>query len=187
MKYGLAFTELFDDIKNVHDIQAIGHSEVIFFGRGSKDDWCAYVGVMLSDGRMHCAFPNDKYYYELAETLAAKYGLDAVYDDIKHLYEHAGKNIDQRLVDEIHTMSFRYGLDRQDALNMFMHLYYGMVAEENDIYTKLGKSVKMHGIHSLLKCGRGADVAASECRGVAWQVTQASCIERHIYRTVIDK
>ena len=182
MYYNLSFTTPIEEIKDVRDMRHMGMGQVIFFGEGKFDRYCAYAGVLGKDGKIWAAMPSDKYYFEIAVGLATKFGGNAVYDDVKHIFEHTGDKVDQKLIDDIYMMSMHYGVYFEWALNMFMHLYYGMIAEENKAGTKLGRSIKMHGIHSLLRKGKPVQEAADECRSIPWQDIKSACVERHIYR-----
>lgn len=182
MQYGLKFDIPFENIMKKRDFQRMGLGQTIFFGQGKRDDWCPYIGVMQKDGSMICSFPSDKYYFEIAKILADVHGVDAVYDDIKHIFEQTRNNIDLKLMDNIYRMSLGYGVNQDWAYNLFLHLYYGMISEENHAGTYLGRSIKMNGIYSLLIAGCDVQTAANECRDKSWREIQDECIRRHIYR-----
>lgn len=182
MQYCLVFNRPASTIRNVRDIQRMGLNQFIFFGEGQFDQWCAYAGMMGTDGEMYAAMPTDKYYFEIIRLMADAYGVDHVYDDLKHIFEHTGKTVDIAMISEMQRMAFKYGADMDWAFNMFMHVYYGMVAEENKEGTRLGRLIKMNGIHSLLRDNRDIATAADECCGTPWYEIKAECDNRHIYR-----
>ncbi len=182
MQFPLCFTKPIDEVENVRLIQPMSFGQFIFFGKGSFDDWAAYTGVLCQDGRVWCALPLDKYYFEIAALLAQYHGTDKVYLDVLHLFEQTGKAPERSVVDCIFRMSLGYGHNQPWAYNMFMHLYYGMIAEENKAGTLLGRSIKMNGIHSLLKGGRDIVTAADECRSKPWTEIRDECLSRQIYR-----
>lgn len=182
MRYGLSFTTPIGQIQDIRDVQPMSFGQTLFFGRGKFDDWAAWTGVMCVDGNIWCALPMDKYYFEIAELLAGAHGVDRVYLDVLHLFEQAGRSVDRALVDQLFRMSLAYGMDQPWAFNMFLHLYYGMVAEENKQGTLLGRSIKMNGIYSLLKGGRDVATAADECRSKRWTEIRDECVVRQIYR-----
>lgn len=182
MRYGLCFDMPLDGIGKARNFHKIGWGQIIFFGEGNVDAYCPYVGKMLPDGRVMCAMPSDRYFYELVRYLADVRGVDAVYDDIKHIFEQTKNEIDPKLVEHIFCMALKYGTNYEGAYNIFMHLYYGMVSEECGKHTVLGKLVKMNAIHSLLKCGRTVEQAASDCRGKSAADIYLECNARHIYR-----
>lgn len=182
MKYKLRIDIPIENILNARSFRNIGMGMTIFFGRGTRDDWCAYIGVMQQSGKMLCAMPSDKCYFEMVTILAGRFGVDAIYDDIKHIFEHARKNLDDMLMDNIYRMSLNYPGYQEMAYATLMMLYYGMVSEENHAGTYLGRSIKMNGVHSLLKGGRSIEVAATECYNKLWREIQAECLRRHIYR-----
>ncbi len=182
MQYGLRFDTPIDQVRNVRDVQPMAFGQTLFFGTGKFDDWAAYTGRLCTDGRIWCALPLDKYYFEIAELLARYHGTDRVYLDVLHIFEQAGRAVDRGLVDCIFRMSLAYGTNQPWAFNMFLHLYYGMIAEENKQGTLLGRSIKMNGIHSLLKGGRDVQTAADECRSKPWTEIHDECLARQIYR-----
>lgn len=184
MKYKLQIDIPLENIMNSREFRNIGMGMTIFFGKGKYDDWCAYIGVMQPNGNMLCSMPSDKVYFEMVSILAGQFGVDAIYDDIKHIFEQTRKELDGSLLDNIYRMSLQYVGAQEMAYATLMMLYYGMVAEENRPGTYLGRSVKMNGIHSLLKGGRSIETAASECRDKSWRDIQSECIRRHIYRIV---
>lgn len=186
MQYGLVFDTRFEDIMNTRDFHRMGLGQTIFFGHGAFDDWCAWTGVMAADGSFVCAKPLDKYYFEIAQILAAHYGPIRVYNDIRHVFEHTGKAVNIKLMDDMYRMSLSYGLDQEWAYNMLMHIHYGMVAEENKANTLLGATIKMNGLHKLLLDGQSLLGSANDCRGADWRDIYAQCQQRHIYR-VSDK
>lgn len=182
MKYELQFVIPFDTIHNVRDVRMMGMRQMICFGTGKFDDFCAYAVRLGADGRLYAAMPLDKYYFEIIDLLCKVHGKTFVYDDVKHLFEQTGKTIEQRVIDEIYRMASAYGLNFEWALNAFYHLYYGMVAEENKANTRLGKSIKMHGIDSMVRESRSVEDAADECRSMKWTEIHRECLDRHIYR-----
>lgn len=183
MTYKLSFNIPLENIMNSRSFQKIGWDMTIFFGRGKKDDWCPYIGIM-DNGRMICSLPWDKCYYEMTVTLANRFGVERVYADIKHIFEQARDVLDPALLDNIYRMAVQYGDNFELAYSTLMMIYYGMVSEENYKGTKLGRSLKMNGIHSLLKGGKTIDEAADECRGADWVQVQTQCFQRQIYRIV---
>ena len=182
MKYNLSFTVPLSDIANIRDVQPMSFNQILFFGKGFFDDWAAYCGTPCDDGRIWCAMPKDRYYFEIVQLLASYHGVDTVYLDLLHIFERTGKKVDRKLIDRIFFMSVRYGSNQPWFFNAAMHIYYGMIAEENKENTKLGRSIKMNGLYSLLKGGRSVQESADECRNKRWQEIQAECLQRQIYR-----
>ena len=182
MQYGLNFNVPFNAVKNARHLTKIGMGQFLFFGKGNFDDWTPYVGAVAQDGSLVCAYPSDKYYFELVAILANGHGADKVYDDIRHVFEHCGTAPDDRLIRSIFNISLTYGVNHELAYNMLMHMYFGMISEENKPGTFLGKTLKMNGAYSFLRAGRPFDAAADACRGRGWQDIQAECVSRGIYR-----
>lgn len=147
--------------------------------------------AVMQDGSLKASMPSDMYYFEILDSLAAIHGPMPLFDDCKHIFEQSGKSVDAQLVKRIAKMSFGYAQNQQWAYNAMMHVYYGMIAENNRKFyddqgrficeTKLGASIKMNGIYSLLIDRRGVQVSAKECCGGNWQALVAECERRHIF------
>lgn len=157
----------------------------IFFGRGKFDDYCAYCSYIDQYGQELCAMPLDTYYFDLLYQLGSVYGYWRVYQDVKHVYEQCRSKIDPILIDRIRFIAVRYGQDGALMHDCLLHLYYGMVAEENKANTKIGRLIKMNGVHSLLIDQRGVDVSANECRNMGWREIEAEANVRGIYRDFV--
>lgn len=115
MKYELQFNIPFDTVCNVRDIRTMGLRQMICFGTGKFDNYCAYAVRLGADGKLYAAMPSDKYYFEIIDLLCRIHGKIVVYDDVKHLFEQTGKTIEQRAIDEIYRMSSVY---RQDIAHL---------------------------------------------------------------------
>lgn len=188
--YQLSFCVPFSSIRNARDFTPAPYGQFLFFGTGKFDDYCAYIGTRsMLDGQLYCAMPLDKYYFNMAVQIANVYGYDRLYDDIRHMYEHTGKTIDRELIAHMYTISLSYGYYQGVAYDLmayqlFLHLYYGMVAEENKANTRIGKMIKMNGIYSLLRANRPVAMAADECRQKSWREIHDECQARQIYRGI---
>lgn len=191
MHENLNFYWDFRTIQNVRDFAQLSFGHVLFFGRGLFDDWCAYCATVRPDGVFAASMPSDMYYFEILDQLAAVHGPMPLFDDCKHIFERCGNQIDPRIVKRIVKMSIGYAQNQPWAYNAFMHVYYGMVAENNRKFyddhgnmlyeTRLGASIKMNGIYSLLIDRRGVQVSAKECCGANWRLLADECERRHIF------
>lgn len=161
--------------------------ECIFFGKGTVDNWCAYTAKYVN-GKFMCSMSLDKYYFELLEIIGGLNKDDrwALYSDMKMLFAYTGSAVNPDVIKMIGVMADRYGFFADIAYNCFMHVYYGMIAEENKAGTKLGKLIKLLGIYHLLIESMAVDEAA-ECEyDVPWRKLKAECDERNIIRLVGD-
>lgn len=148
----------------------------IEFCQGAYDNWCARLMRQDQDSQHYMAFPTDEYYFSRLGLLAIKYGYKKVYTDLRILYAMTTNTVSNDVVDVINMMSMQYGVDADVAYNMFMHVYYGMIAEEHYSRTmspsvpakrtKMGKLMKIHAIHRFLIEKHDVYDVARECVGM---------------------
>jgi len=81
------------------------------------------------------------------------YGFPRIFLDIKKIYVLTGKEIDERVLNYISLVSEEYAKDSLNVEILFSILYAAFIAEENRAMTKLGKRIKLLGIHQILKEG----------------------------------
>lgn len=193
-------------LERMHTDMNLGYQ--ICFGKGKFDEWCAFTKYRGNSGMMLYAMPRDVYYFSILKVLSEEYNALRVYGNCKHVFEHAGREIDDGVIEACRQMSMGYGdTDGKWMFNALMHVYYGMIAENNKIIydangqnphdTRLGASIKMNGIHSLCLGGRTVKQAADECRGVHWLKIARQCMARDIiwqdrrnpmlYKAVMDE
>lgn len=150
--------------------------ELIFFGHGSEDAWCAYTGKYDDDGLLLCAKPSDKYYFAVIKNIADTNDCNiSMYQDFVDVCRRTGKLVDSQLVDYIGALADKYCEDADVIYNMFMHVYYGMIAEENKAHVHLGKSIKLLGLHDLLIKGKPVNECADCNRGSDWRKIYMDC------------
>lgn len=173
---GLVFNRKLIDIIAPRDFVRLRYdNEVIFFGHGADDVWCAYTGK-YDAGIMYCAMPSDKYYFKIIRDIADACNChEAMYEDFSDLCRRTGKLVDPQVVEYIGRLADGYGPNGDVMYNMFFHVYYGMVAEENKAYAHLGKSIKMLGLHDLLIKRKTVDDSADCNRGGNWRNIYADC------------
>lgn len=194
LQYRLDFTRPFYTIPDINprSIHEMAMDQIIFFARGGFDENCVWVGARGDGGgrNIRCAMAKDKYYFEIIRNLAERYGGKMTYNDTEYIFknvdarEYCGPRVevDPRVVWDIRQLAQHYGPDAPWAQNAFMHVYYGMVAEENFPGTKLGATMKMNGIWNLLRGGATVEHAADCCRGLGYQTIQEECVRHGIYR-----
>lgn len=157
----------------------------IFFGTGNIDDWCAWCSYLGKDGHEYCAKATDMYYFERLEYLGLLYGYDTVYQHLYHIFVECRKDFSFALALTCYELSLFYKDHARLANDMFLHVYYGMVAEENKQNTKIGRLIKMNGLYSLLKDRRGVMMSTKECVGRRWRDIEAEANMRGIYRLYV--
>lgn len=145
----------------------------IEFCQGAYDNWCACVIRKDDVSTFYMAFPTDEYYFSRLGLLAIRYGREKVYKDLRALYSMTTNKISDDVIAVIKMIASDYGIDENIAYNMFMHVYYGMIAEEHysrtygvgiiPKRTKVGKLMKMYAIHRFLIECRGVYDVATEC------------------------
>lgn len=148
----------------------------IEFCQGAYDNWCARLMRQDQDSKYYMAFPTDEYYFSRLGLLAIKYGCEKVYTDLRILYAMTTNAVSNDVVDVINMMAMQYDVDEDVAYNMFMHVYYGMVAEEHYSRTispavpakrtKMGKLMKVHAIHRFLIEKHDVYDVSRECVGM---------------------
>lgn len=149
-----------------------GCHHVIEFAQGRFDNFAAPLLRWNEDNSVDVAYAKDEYYFSRLALLGIRYGMDVVYRDCEMLYAMTTDHISVEVIRELDFMSQKYGEDEGLAFQMFMHVYYGMVAEEHyqRLYpdgstkrTKMGKLMKMHALHRLLVFNVDPMECATEC------------------------
>ena len=177
-------------IANVRDMNPMAFNHFIFFGHGTKDDYCPFVGrfdMLGAGGSPLCSFPSDKHYFELLQYLSRAAHPVVLYSDMQYLFQHSGtvgrpgQRVSQDVVDWIRFRSACY----RDSAGMFQNAalmaYYGMVGENCSEHTRLGARMKLNGIFELLFGCQDVDFAADCNRGVSAEQISAECWSRGIY------
>lgn len=163
-----------DEIRNM---TRMSFGQSIMFSTGKFDAYCAWTRYDSPDGRVFYSKPLDTYYFEIARQLGQRYGNRYIYDTIKRMYdmvvirptdEERSSPVEQSVLCNIYQTALTFGQDSGWVQNMLLHLYYGMVAEENKINVRLGKSIKLLGIHDILINGMDVATAANQMRGRPW-------------------
>ena len=173
---------------SLHDLAWLNEVETkaIVFGQGSFDLWCAYLIALNpdpSDNRWYAFAAKDAYYFERLYFLGTRMDegltLKKVYGHLMHLFELALRKpgvVDMDAISYIYRVSKEhYACWAGMAREMFFHVYYGMIAEENKANTRLGCLIKIHGLHELLIGQRPVDIASNCTRGLSWHEIQAEC------------
>ena len=183
---------LYDNESRVQDVFSTQHDSVwlnrdktrcILFARGQFDNWCVYIVEKDEFDIWHAYAPIDRYYFERLYFLGMLSDrgltLQKVYGHVLHMFEFMHSNpkiVSHEVINEIDRMCYTYYGDLHDmAFEVFMCVYFGMVAEENKEGTKLGRLIKMHGIHNLLCNQLSVDIAADCTRGHSWRDILAEC------------
>lgn len=117
--------------------------------------------------------------FKKLELLAGKHGPQRIYDDYVSLYLITSNKVDDVVFTEISEIASLYNEDSLEIEKTFSILYMAMIAEEQKVYTKLGKRIKRLGVHMLLCEDASPDYAANFMKGMRWQEIDALCEERH--------
>lgn len=149
----------------------------IVFCRGSYDNWAAAVIRTDTELIAEIAYPKDEYYFDGLLILAERYGHKKVFDDVEVIYFMVEDDVRQDHLQLLARFAKDYGLDEDLAYDMFLHIYYGMIAEEHyqrrwshnphtSQKTLVGKLMKLHGLRRLLIERIDLEVACRECVNV---------------------
>ena len=166
---------------------------VIEFAQGRFDNFAAPIVRWNVDGTMEVAYAKDEYYFSRLALLGIKYGMCRVYRDCERLYVMTTDRLSVEVVKELDLMSQQYGDDEGLMFQLFMHLYYGMIAEEHyqRLYpdgttkkTKMGKLMKMHALHRLLVLNVDPMECATECVNMPPQQVIDNATEMGLIRDV---
>lgn len=148
---------------------------------GNFDDWCIYVNGNA---------PFDRDYFNQLHDLSNDFGVQKVYNDFKTLYDATFDEIDNQIFENvIPQIASSYNERRFETEKLFGTLYLVMLAEENrilnkenNIKTKLGKSIKALAIYQIFFENYTIDEACSFSIGKPWRVIKELCEERNIFR-----
>lgn len=155
-------------------IRKFKDGSVLEYDRGVFDDWCVY----LKRPNVMRYAPKDYQYFERLMEYGSEYGNNQVYNDIVKIYNATTNSIENSVFDLIDNLSEKYGEKAIDIAIDFSIIYMGMVAEENKVYTKLGKRVKRLGIHQVLIDELHYNTAANFSRGKKWRELDSECKKR---------
>lgn len=129
----------------------------LYYDYGCFDDWCVHI----IDKENKIYRPKDKVVFNRLLKYASKYGTDSIYEDFTKIYNLTSKNLSNDVIELISKESKKYTEDEIGVSVLFTLLYACMVAEENKKDTKLGKRIKMLGVHQLLKDKMSCEEAAN--------------------------
>ncbi len=155
-------------------IKIFSDGSILEFDTGKFDDWCIYL--TRPDKTRYA--PHDTEYFNFLSNLSKIYTGKTIYNDFITIYNSVSNKLNSEILDKISALSALYGNYSLDFDIWFTTIYAGMVAEENKIFTKLGKRVKRLGIHQILIEGISPIIASDFSRGKTWKVIDALCRER---------
>lgn len=150
----------------------------IGFAHGQKDDWCAWTWYVDSQSDIITWYqPCDTFYFEIAQLLQLAYSHIVVLNDFvlicKWMTDTLTPVPQDDIIHNIYELSRKYNecnTDMDAAYCMFMHVYYGFIAEEyyktpSGSPSLFGKFIKLNGLYDLLVDGKSVSEAANDCRG----------------------
>ena len=155
-------------------IRTFCNGQSLEFDTGGFDEWCTYI--RNPDGTRKPLRDFD--YFSDIVNLGNIYGFQRIFLEIKKIYILTGKEIDERVLKYISLVSEEYATDSLGVEILFSILYAAFIAEENRAKTKLGKRIKLLGIHQILMEGIAPEIAANFSRGMSWQNISKLCEER---------
>ncbi|MCW3160663.1 DUF7004 family protein [Chryseobacterium oryctis] len=143
----------------------------LFYDKGNFDKWCIFYECEPREVKKFA--PTDKFYFKHLLDSSKKY--ITVYDDLMDIFHKTTNEFDEKILHDIEFICQKYGEDALQIEITFIVVYCGMIAEEKKANTKLGKRIKMLGIHQLLKENFGIDEAADFSRGKGWRILDEEC------------
>ena len=155
-------------------IRTFSNGQSLEYDWGGFDLWCTFIRNI--DGTRKP--PRDIDYFSNLAELGKIHGSQRIYSDIRKIYVLTEKEVEVKVLDYISLVSEEYKEDRLKIEILFSILYAAFIAEENKANTKLGKRIKLLGIHQILIEGITPEIAASFSRGMTWQNISKLCDEK---------
>lgn len=181
---GLTFSVKYGDIQNKRDMCCVYPGYTIFFGRGSFDDFCAYL--IRTEDKL-CAMPLDEDYLRMLDNAAMWFSAAMLWRDILDIYNQATKKVSHKTLEDIYLKSQEYKGAQAMVRQVFLHLYYGMIADGNRPGYKLGGMVKAMAARRVLLEGIDPVTAANESRMYSCEELRELCHKRGINETEVLK
>lgn len=155
-------------------IRTFSNGQSLEYDWGGFDLWCTFI--RNPDGTKNP--PRDVEYFSSLAELGKIYGTQRLYSDIKKIFVLTGKEFDAKVLDYISLVSEGYGENKLKIEILFTILYAAFIAEENKANTKLGKRIKLLGIHQVLIEDISPEIAANFSRGMPWHNISKLCEDR---------
>lgn len=160
------------DISTVHDVWFIDvpqNTKQLGFCKGRFDNWCILFICLEDDGFWHRYAPKDKYYFNQLLFMSKLHHMnlssEKIWNHMLWLFYRMSNSrnfVNPEIMKEIHELCNNEYYHIYDiALECFMLIYFGMIAEENKLNTKAGREIKMNGIHKVLMEKVPVDIAAT--------------------------
>lgn len=151
-------------------IKQLQNNRSIVFDNGKFDSFCVYI--VEANGIRSAPF--DQTYFSGLKSISTKYPNHKVYNDFISIYSITIKEIEEKALLKIDEIVSTYNNEDKPIIEQwFTVLYAGMIAEENKQRTKLGKRVKMLGMHQVLILNMPAEEAAKFSYGKKWEELDA--------------
>lgn len=155
-------------------IKIINNGIVVEFDKGKFDDWCVYL--TQPDERRYA--PRDTEYFQSLLDLGHTHSHQRIYNHFVEVYDLTDKNLRPDVLERITEIANHYESDAEIIDIWFTVMYAGMVAEENKVFTKLGKRIKRLGVHQTLIDRLDPRIAANFSRGKKWRELDAIMREK---------
>ena len=155
-------------------IKTFSSGESLEYDTGVFDQWCTYL--RRADGSRNP--PRDAEYFSTLAEIRKIHGSQRLYLDIKKIYVLTGKEINENVLDYISLVSKEYLEDQIKVEILLTILYAAFISEENKAHTKLGKRIKLLGIHQILIEEKSPEDAADFSKGMSWRDISKLCEER---------
>lgn len=156
-------------------VKTFKNGSFLEYDRGTFDDWCVYY----TDSRGIRNPPKDLDYFKQLQKLSRVYGNKKVHEDFSIIYRITTNKIDKTVLEKISDIASSYNDEHNLSVDiLYTTLYMAMVAEENKANTRLGKRIKMLGVHSLIVESKDVEYATNFMRGMNWRQIDSLCRKR---------
>lgn len=162
------------DVKWEGFLKTFSDGSKIEFAPGKFDDWCVYVTRPKSVRKP----PLDTDYFSVMQATGEKYGVELVWADLMRIFSAVGKKPREDVLQGISDVSAKYAPDDVEFDIAATSIYLGMIAEENKANTKLGKRIKLLGLHQVLRENLSVAHAANSSRNKGWREIDEECRRR---------
>lgn len=154
-------------------ITAFDDRTYLCYTRGAFDNW--RVTFLDSEGKQETS-PKDTAFFDYFLSLMA-YGNTGreIFNIIKRMSKKISKGMDidfDHLKDEIYEYAEELSIPEEEKLRFekaMMSVLAAMLSEEQKAFTKLGKKLKLLGLHQVLIGKMDPKIAANWSRGKPWR------------------
>ncbi len=143
------------------------------YNKGKFDNWCVYEVDKNGEKKA----PKDIEYFNDLYEYGKIFGNDEIYNDFVKIYNMTTNTFEQKVVDEIKKITYKYGNLKNELFKDLSILYMAMISEQNKKNAILGKRIKRLGLYYLLIKKQPPEYCAKFMIGKKWQELDKLCTE----------